>query len=362
MSRAAGTRHRLAERRAIFAIPGDLDAPTGGYAYDRRMISELRRLGWDIRHVMLSGQFPMPDAAIMASTYSALAQLPEGIPVIVDGLALGALPDIGRHLGSNRPLVALVHHPLARESGITTARAEALRASERAALADACRVIVTSRATAAVLSAEYGVPQARITVAVPGTDPAPLVARDRAGVPNLLSVGTLVPRKGHDLLIAALAMLRDLPWRLAIVGDSTRDPSTTAALRHAIAKGGLDERIELAGAVPPSDLQQHYMAADLFVLASRYEGYGMAYAEAIAHGLPIIGTTAGAIPEAVPEGAACLVPPEDVPALTAALHRLLSDPTARHGLAQAARQAASRLPQWQDSAALFATALASAQA
>ncbi|HKU96892.1 MAG TPA: glycosyl transferase family 1, partial [Vineibacter sp.] len=113
----------MAERRAIFAIPGDLDAPTGGYAYDRRMTGELRRLGWDIRHVALSGQFPMPDAATLVSTYAALAQLPEGVPVIVDGLALGALPDIGRHLGAPRPLVALVHHPLALESGITRARA-----------------------------------------------------------------------------------------------------------------------------------------------------------------------------------------------------------------------------------------------
>ena len=115
MSRAAGTRRRLAERRAIFVIPGDLDAPTGGYAYDRRIIGELRRFGWDIRHVMLNGQFPAPDAAILAATYRTLALLPEGIPIIVDGLALGALPDIGCHLGPMRPLVAMVHHPLALE-------------------------------------------------------------------------------------------------------------------------------------------------------------------------------------------------------------------------------------------------------
>ena len=180
-------------------------------------------------------------------------------------------------------------------------------------------------------------------------------------MPRLLSVGTLVPRKGHDLLIAALAILQNLPWRLTILGDSERDPSTTAALRRAIAKAGLGERIALVGAVSPSELQQHYIAADLFVLASRHEGYGMAYAEAIAHGLPVIGTTAGAIPEAVPEGAGVLVPPEDVPALAAALRRLLSDSAARYGLAQVARQAAPRLPRWRDSAALFATALVAAQ-
>jgi glycosyltransferase involved in cell wall biosynthesis len=352
----------LADRRAIFAIPGDLDTPTGGYAYDRRMISELRRLGWDMTHVALSGAFPMADESVLASTYRELARLPEGIPVIIDGLALGALSDIGGHLGSARPLVALVHHPLALESGITTTRAAALRASEGVALAAACQVIATSHTTAAMLTAEYNVPHARITVAPPGTDPVPFAARDRGGAPHLLSVGTLVPRKGHDLLIAALAMLKDLPWRLSIVGDRERDPSITAALRRAIAKAGLDERIALVGAVPASALMQHYIAADLFVLASRHEGYGMAYAEAIAHGLPVIGTTAGAIPEAVPEGAAVLVPPDDVTALAAALRPLLGEPAARDRLARAARQAASRLPRWHESAALFATALVAARA
>jgi glycosyltransferase involved in cell wall biosynthesis len=352
----------LAERRALFAIPGELDTPTGGYAYDRRMMEELRRLGWDIGHMALSGQFPAPDAAVLASTYGELAQLPEAIPIIVDGLALGALPDIGCHLGSMRRLVALVHHPLALESGLTPARAEALRASERAALAAARRVIVTSRATAAVLAAEYEVPQARITVAPPGADPAPFVPLNRAGVPHVLSVGTLVPRKGHDLLIAAFAMLQDLPWRLTIVGDPARDPSTTAALQRAIADAGLEQRISLVGALPPGELQQHYMAADFFVLASRYEGYGMAYAEAIAHGLPVVGTTAGAIPEAVSKAAALLVPPEDVPALAASLRRLLRDSATRYRLAHAARQAAQRLPRWQESAIAFTAALIAALA
>ncbi|WP_255468871.1 glycosyltransferase family 4 protein [Reyranella sp. CPCC 100927] len=357
----------MAERRAIFAIPGDIDTPTGGYAYDRRIMDELRQLGWDMRHVALSGQFPLPDPAILAATYRTLAEMPAGIPIIVDGLALGALPDIGRHLGAARPLVALVHHPLALESGITPARADTLRASERAALAAARRVIVTSRATAAVLTADYGVPQGHITIAPPGTDPTPPRARavptsPRRGEVRLLSVGTLVPRKGHDLLIAALAMLQDLPWRLDIVGDATRDPSTAAALHHQITDAGLGDRITLVGAVPPSAMQQHYRAADLFVLASRYEGYGMVYAEAIAQGLPVIGTTAGAIAEAAPESAALLVPPEDIPALAAALRRLLSDAAARDRLAEAARQAASRLPRWPDAAAAFATALVAAQA
>ncbi len=159
-----------------------------------------------------------------------------------------------------------------------------------------------------------------------------------------------------------ISRLQDLPWRLTIVGAADRDPPTAAALRRLIAQAGLDERIRLAGAVPADALQRHYRAADLFVLASRYEGYGMAYAEALAHGLPVVGTMAGAIPGVVPECAALLVPPEDVPALAAALRRLLSDAAARSGLARAARQAAPHLPRWQDSAALFASALVAALA
>jgi glycosyltransferase involved in cell wall biosynthesis len=348
----------LPERRAIFAIPGDLDSPTGGYAYDRRMIAELRRLGWTIEHLALSGRFPVPDTATLEETYRTLTRLPVGIPIIVDGLALGALPDIGRRLAPDHLLVAMVHHPLALESGVTPERATVLRASERSALRTARAVIVNSRATGAVLAAEFGVPAEHITVAPPGTDPATIAPIPGGDVPRLLSVGTMVPRKGFDLLVAALAALQDLPWQLTIVGDTERDPATTQAVQRAIDAARLGSRIALTGALPAGALPKHYAAADTFVLASRHEGYGMAYAEAIAHGLPVIGTTAGAIAEAVPEGTGILVPPDDVPALTEALRQMLGDAGARRRFSDAARRAALGQPRWADSAARFASALA----
>ncbi len=162
----------------------------------------------------------------------------------------------------------------------------------------------------------------------------------------------VVPRKGYDLLIAALAELRDLSWRLTIVGDRTRDPREAARLDADISRHGLGERIAVEGAVSAERLASLYAAADLFVLASRFEGYGMAFAQAIAHDVPVIGTTAGAIPEAVPAGAGVLVPPDDVPALIAALRRLIGDPDERARLAANARAAV--LPTWEDSAAMFA--------
>jgi len=347
----------LPEPRAVFAVPGELNTPTGGYGYARRMLAELREAGWDVRHLPLGAGFPDPDAPTLSNAYRLLSAQPEGVPLLVDGLALGVMPEVGRALGERRPLVALVHHPLALESGIGAARADALRVSERAALAAARRVVATSKTTARTLARDYAVPADRIAVAPPGTDPAAAATGSGAGTTQLLSVGTLVPRKGHDLLLAALAPLRELPWRLTIVGDATRDPATARALREAAHDAGLADRVTFAGAVDAASLSLHYARADLFVLASRHEGFGMAFAEAVARGLAVLGTAAGAIPEAVPAGAGLLVPPADVPALTGALRLLLSDNDARRRLADAARAAADTLPRWRESAAVLAGVL-----
>ena len=100
----------------------------------------------------------------------------------------------------------------------------------------------------------------------------------------------------------------------------------------------------------------------MFVFASRFESYGMALAEAMAHGLPIVSTKAGAIPDTVSAGAALLVPPDDVAALAQALRRLISDQAERQRLAANARVAAAHLPRWSESARLFARAIESIQA
>ncbi len=348
----------MSEGSAVFAIPGDLDAATGGYAYDRRMLTELGAVGCAVRHLRLGDGFPDPDPATLERAYALLAAQPAGVPLLVDGLALGVMPQIGRVLGPRRPLVALVHHPLALEGGVPTARAAALRASERAALAAATSVVVTSRTTGDTLVRDYGVPADRIVVAVPGTDPAACSRGSGGEGPlRLLSVGTLVPRKGHDLLLAALSALAGLPWRLTIAGDAHRSPPTAEALRRAVRDAGLSGRVELAGAVDAARLESLYDEADLFVLASRHEGFGMAFAEAVARGLPVVGTTAGAVREAVPDGAGLLVPPEDLPALTAALRGLIADPAARGALAAGARRAGASQVRWAASAARLAGAL-----
>ena len=344
-------------RRIAFAVPGDLATPTGGYAYDRRMIAELERLGWQIDIVNLGDGFPWPASAAREAALALLAAVPAGRAIVIDGLALGVLPDAAERHCSRNPLVALVHHPLAMETGLTARQSAEFRASERAALAAASCVIVTSDTTARQLAAEYGVVAERITVARPGNDTVPMAQGSRDGIVRLLSVGALVRRKGFDVLVAALATLSDLPWRLTIAGDRGRDPKTSVQLDADIARHQLGGRIEVLGAVSPEKLAALYAVSDVFVLASRYEGYGMAYAEAIAHGLPVIGTNAGAIPDTVPAGAGVLVAPDDVDALAAALRQTIENPEQRRHLAASARHAASQLPTWQDSANIFSRAL-----
>ena len=159
------------------------------------------------------------------------------------------------------------------------------------------------------------------------------------------------------MLIAALATLGDLPWQLTIAGDRTRDLNAAARLDADIAGHALENRVAVLGAVSPQHLATLYAEADVFVLASHFEGYGMAYAEAIAHGLPVIGTTGGAIPDTVPPDAGLLVPPGDMPALAKALRRVIGDSDLRQRLADGARAAAPQFPTWRQSAEIFARRL-----
>jgi glycosyltransferase involved in cell wall biosynthesis len=278
-------------------------------------------------------------------------------PLVIDGLAFGVLPEVATALQASRSLVALVHHPLALETGLAATEADRLRRSERTALAAARRAIATSHMTAATLATTFDVPADRIDVVVPGTDRVPFSEGSDSGPTRLLSVAAVVQRKGFDILVEALSQLADLPWHLTIVGDRTRDPVAVAALDAAIARHRLADRIDCVGTVSAERLAGLYAGADLFVLASHYEGYGMAYAEAVAHGLPVIGTTGGAIPEVVPATAGRLVPTGDVGALATALREVLGDGDARVTLRSGARSAAAALPSWADSGARFGRVL-----
>jgi glycosyltransferase involved in cell wall biosynthesis len=276
--------------------------------------------------------------------------------VVVDGLALGVLPDELAREADRLRIVALVHHPLAAETGLDAKTREDLDRSERQALESVRHVIVTSRATATTMI-DYGIDAFQISVVEPGTDHAPLARGTQNPTIELLTVATLIPRKAHTVLFRALAAVPLRNWRLTCAGSLDRDRATVTRLRAQLHSDKLADRVRLIGEVDGEVLGACYERADVFVLPTMYEGYGMAIAEALARGLPVISTNTGAISELVREDAGMLVPPGDIPALTEALTQMIGDEAVRQRFAEGARRTRDCLPTWEDSARKFADAI-----
>jgi glycosyltransferase involved in cell wall biosynthesis len=343
-------------RSLTFAVPGRLDTPTGGYAYDRRVIAELATLGWRVDILEIGEGFPFPDAATHAHAKSMLERASSAAPLVIDGLAFGVMDDIAPELARTHRLIALVHHPLALETGLAPQAAFALRKSERAALVCAQRVIVTIKQTAGILRSDYGVSPDRITVAPPGNDPMSFSPGSSDGICRLLSVGAIVPRKGYENLVAALAQVHNPAWFLTIAGDTTRDADCAAMLQMQIENAGLAARVRLAGAVSDGELEMLYHEADVFVTASLFEGYGMAALTALACGLPLVATRVGAL-EDIPGDAAIRVSPGDTTALATALTDVIRDADLRGRMRMAAQNASHNLPTWREAAIAVAAAI-----
>lgn len=340
----------------VFVVPGRLDTATGGSIYDRRIVYGLRERGWDVGVVELDGEFPRPSAAAVADARRALASLPDKTVVLADGLAFSAMPEIAIDERQRLRFVPVIHLPLALDVGLTPDAALALEDSERVALTTARAVVVTGTGTRDTL-VQYGVDRDRIHVVPPGTDPAPLAHGATGRGIEVLCVATINPGKGHDTLIHALAAVSDVDWHLTCVGSLTRDRTVADEMRSMIQREGLGARVTLAGELRDADLSARYQESDVFALATRRETYGMAVAEALAHGLPVVSTRTGAIPELVGNDAGVLVGPEDAPAFALALGRVLRDADLRRQLAAGARAVRSRLVTWDSALDTIATVL-----
>ncbi|KPQ23648.1 MAG: Glycosyltransferase [Halomonas sp. HL-48] len=348
-------------QRFSLIVAGDPAQRTGGYLYDAQIVTALRAQGWEIEVIGLDGAFPDADTTARQALENALAAQPEGAAVVIDGLAMGALPDVVARHGERLAITALLHHPLGDELGLSAADQQRLHRSELNALAAVPRIIVTSRFTARRLSAladDYAIPLGgQISVIEPGVAQAPVSPAPQPGEPlRLLCVATLTPRKGQDVLVEALAGLDAGGWRCDCYGGA-RDPAFTLRVQYLIEYHDLEDSVTLHGECDSDTLEAAYQHAHALVLPSWYEGYGMVVTEALAHGLPVITTTGGALRDTLPKGAGLSVEPGDMAELQAALARFCGDAELRASLRDGALKVRQTLNDWQAAGDAFARAL-----
>lgn len=330
----------------------DLSRPSGGNTYDRQVRRWLRAEGWTVTTREVSGDWPWPDAEARERLRRALEAVPEGSVALVDGLVASTSPDVVVPAAEQRPVVVLVHMPVG--SGPAAGDA-AVR--ERAVLHAAASVVVTSAWTRRWLRDRYDLDPGRVHVARPGVVPvgADGIEPDAGDGTRLLCVGAVTPGKGQDVLVAALATLRSRRWECVCVGSLTREPDFVAAVRHTVGEAGLEDRVVLPGPRTGHDLEASYAAADVLVLPTRGETYGMVVTEALARGLPVIASAVGGVPEALgttPEGEppGLLVTPGDAAALAEAIGSWLDGAALRARLRDAVRRRRGTLTGWPETA------------
>jgi glycosyltransferase involved in cell wall biosynthesis len=338
----------------VVVVPAGIDDParvSGGNRYDREVCRALRDAGWTVAEVA-------PGAASLRSLARSLEALPDGGLVLVDGLIASAAAGVLVPRAARLRLVVLVHMVFG--GGAVPERDEA------AVLGAARAVVTTSAWTRARLLDRYRLPPDRVHVARPGAGPAP-AGRGTADGGRLLCVGTLSWIKGQDLLVDALAATANLPWQCTLLGPLDREPGFARRLHRRAALAGIADRLRMPGPATGAELQSEYRAADLLVVPSRSETYGMVVTEALAAGLPALAAATGGIPEALgrTEGLGrtaagvpgLLVPPDDVPALGAALARWLTDADLRRRLRQAALRRRETLADWRTTGSRVAAVL-----
>lgn len=333
-----------------FVVPAGLADPawpSGGNTYDLRICAAMRAAGRQVRMRPVDGAWPRPDAAARERLDQVLGAVPDGAVVVCDGLVACGVPEVVAPHAARLRLAVLVHLPLADETGLPAAVADELAARERATLTAASVVLVTSGWAARRVAQAHDLAAERVRVVSPGVEEAPL-GEDGDGS-RLLCVASVTPRKGHDLLVEALAAVWDLPWECRCVGPSP-DEAYLARLQRLVRASDLAGRVGFGGPLTAAQLTAAYAAADLVVLSSRAETYGMVVTEALAHGRPVLATAVGGVPEAVGgEGPGLLVAPTAA-AIADGLRRWLTEAQLRRTLREAARRRRVTLTGWPEAA------------
>lgn len=373
--------------RTVHAVvPAGIDdpaRPSGGNRYDRRVLDALAGRGRQVHEQPVAGDWPEPSPADRSVLDRMLGAIPAGSPVLIDGLiASSAAAEVAAHTGRLR-VVVLLHMPLG-------------TAAERALLSRCAAVVTSSRWVGARLRGDLapdgaldgpgaadgadpgaadgadpgagvgagnGLDPDRVIVAEPGVDPADPVTPAPGGG-RLLAVAVLAPHKGHDVLIAALHRLADLPWTCTIAGSAAIDPAYAGRLRTAAA--GLGQRVRFVGPLTGPELDRAYAAADLLVHPSRSETYGMVLTEALSRAIPVVASDVGGVPGAVGRDAlgrrpGRLIAPDDELGLADALRTWLTDPNCRAQWRDAAGGRRRTLTGWSATADLVEQALVPAE-
>ncbi|MFC0106869.1 glycosyltransferase family 4 protein [Kibdelosporangium aridum subsp. largum] len=338
-----------------FVVPGDIDdqaVPSGGNVYDRRMV---RALG--ATEVAIAGTWPTPDDKARQDLASALARMDEGATVLIDGLVACGVPEVVVPQARRLRLAVLVHLPLADETGLDPDLAKDLNTRERETLHAAGMVIATSPWAARRIVQHHWLDGDRVHAVPPGTDPAPL-APGTDGRSRLLCVAAVTQRKGQDRLVEALEDARDLPFSCELVGSLRRDTDYVLRLHEMIKESGLADRVTMTGPKTGAQLEASYAAADLFVLPSHTETYGMVLTEALARGIPVLATKVSAMPETVGKAPDGTVPGILTWRLADALRRFFTDAPLRDKLRAAAHARRETLIDWDTAAHQLADVLA----
>jgi glycosyltransferase involved in cell wall biosynthesis len=347
--------------RILFVIPGDIDLPTGGYRYDRHIILEWRKSRQEVDLISLEGNYPFPTDEEKANALKAIEHFPPAEIAVVDGLLGGASPEFLKKLADKMPVVSLLHHPLCLENGLSEQVAKELKESEKSGLAWVKAVITTSETTSQTVKDLFKFAPERIHAVLPGVDrPANRAANtpdNDSNTVKLICVASVIPRKSHRTLLEALAELRNLDWVLNCYGSTQFDEALFLNLKEFIEKNSLTDKVAFHGAVEDKTIEEAYASSDIFVLPSQYEGYGMVYAEAIVRGLPVIGTTGGAIAKTVPPSCGILIEPENTRQLKQALEKLITDKSLRLEYKENTIRAEPEFPTWQTAAQQFAKRL-----
>jgi glycosyltransferase involved in cell wall biosynthesis len=321
-------------------VPAGVDdpgRPSGGNTYDRRICRELAALGWAVDVHVIPGSWPRGDGPAHAALATSIDRIPDGGVVVLDGLVASTAADVLVPRAARLRFVVLLHMPLGGDS-------------ESAVLSCAASVVVTSEWTGRLVRRTYGLGNGRVRVAEPGVDAARPAPGTATGT-ELSCVGAVIPGKGHDLLVGALEQVSHLQWRCVCVGTMERDPRYGEQLRRRVDAAGLAGRIHFTGVRTDSELDRLYREADVLVLPSRAETFGMVVTEALAHGLPVIAADVGGVPEAmghVSRGArpGILVRPDDAAAVAEGLAAWLGDAGLRADLRRAALERRGALRPW----------------